>query len=632
MLALPAFKNLPKNLWRSLQNKLAVSSYPSDALVFNEGDIGDNFYVIMGGKVGVLIRERDELLSDIQDTRGVQSQTGEQQTKQQDRKNAESGNEHQQQSSKDHIASTASDSSRPHLVEWGNEKFSQVRTLENGDTFGEMALTANQPRSATIITRGRVIMVSIHQKAYSMLTAALGMSSGVSRGFTVDQAHESLEILKTPPQSRSENSVTYLAEMLKLVGFFSGISDYVRKDLCRELGYERYSRNSTIFSQVNDHFPSFAFILSSRLLTSLVGQGDPGSRMYIIFAGKVQLLSMKDTGTEDVITTLVPGSAFGELAILRRAPRSATAIAIEDTALASLGADKYDKKLRSEHLRELGLYMDFISKVGLFKRLPHGTLLRLSHCAHTQDFPSGTQLFKQETIPKSVFIIKTGECELHRTFHFSSEPFKGRHQRKQTLRMARVGSNEVLALSQAVLGWPAMLSAVAKTPLRCVIIPAHDFRSALSQEVIANLKSVCKERERFTKLRIDRATSTLSSLAEQSSRDYQNQLFSSLGKQSLTGGRDYNSADSPSRPASTVSARARSSTGFRTPSVLSTRSTQWPDVGAQGFTVGLSRAGRSTPSRPHHPSSPPARHVAEEEEGKKPTRSVSAMSFISLPK
>lgn len=54
-------------------------------------------------------------------------------------------------------------------------------------------------------------------------------------------------------------------------------------------------------------------------------EGDPGSRMYVIQSGEVRIV--KRVGTRDItLARLGAGEAFGEMALLERQPRSATAV------------------------------------------------------------------------------------------------------------------------------------------------------------------------------------------------------------------------------------------------------------------------------------------------------------------
>jgi len=53
-------------------------------------------------------------------------------------------------------------------------------------------------------------------------------------------------------------------------------------------------------------------------------EGDPGRHVYVIRSGTVEVLAKRPDGSPEVIACLYPGDHFGELALLRNAPRTAT--------------------------------------------------------------------------------------------------------------------------------------------------------------------------------------------------------------------------------------------------------------------------------------------------------------------
>jgi MFS family permease len=65
-------------------------------------------------------------------------------------------------------------------------------------------------------------------------------------------------------------------------------------------------------------------------------QGDVGDRYYVIESGEVDLV-----GDGQVVATLGPGEGFGEIALLRRTPRTATVVARSDAELRALLADRF---------------------------------------------------------------------------------------------------------------------------------------------------------------------------------------------------------------------------------------------------------------------------------------------------
>jgi CRP-like cAMP-binding protein len=53
-------------------------------------------------------------------------------------------------------------------------------------------------------------------------------------------------------------------------------------------------------------------------------EGEPGRHVYVIRTGTVEVLAQQPDGSKSVIARLYPGDHFGELALLRDGPRTAT--------------------------------------------------------------------------------------------------------------------------------------------------------------------------------------------------------------------------------------------------------------------------------------------------------------------
>jgi len=69
----------------------------------------------------------------------------------------------------------------------------------------------------------------------------------------------------------------------------------------------------------------------------LFNEGDSGDRLYVVLDGKIKLGRTSGDGRENLLAVLGPGQMFGELSLFDPGPRSATATAVTDSRLASLG-------------------------------------------------------------------------------------------------------------------------------------------------------------------------------------------------------------------------------------------------------------------------------------------------------
>jgi CRP/FNR family cyclic AMP-dependent transcriptional regulator len=81
--------------------------------------------------------------------------------------------------------------------------------------------------------------------------------------------------------------------------------------------------------------------------TVIFRQGDTGNEMFVISRGRVRLTLASD-GHEREIATCGPGEFFGELSLLRDAPRSATAVAVEDSTLLVIERDVFAMMMQDD--------------------------------------------------------------------------------------------------------------------------------------------------------------------------------------------------------------------------------------------------------------------------------------------
>jgi len=65
-------------------------------------------------------------------------------------------------------------------------------------------------------------------------------------------------------------------------------------------------------------------------------EGEPADRMYVIDSGSVSL-----TAGDTVLEVIGPGSLFGEMAVIDREPRSATAVAETDCELVTIDKRRF---------------------------------------------------------------------------------------------------------------------------------------------------------------------------------------------------------------------------------------------------------------------------------------------------
>jgi CRP/FNR family transcriptional regulator, cyclic AMP receptor protein len=117
---------------------------------------------------------------------------------------------------------------------------------------------------------------------------------------------------------RPMDGVEQAVEALERVSLFAGLDRATLERLAAGLRTRRFRRGEVLFHQ-----------------------GDPGDALFIVSSGAVKIMLPSEEGDEAILTTLRPGSFFGELALLDGAPRSATAVALEPTETLVLPRDRF---------------------------------------------------------------------------------------------------------------------------------------------------------------------------------------------------------------------------------------------------------------------------------------------------
>ncbi len=69
----------------------------------------------------------------------------------------------------------------------------------------------------------------------------------------------------------------------------------------------------------------------------IFAEGEPGDAVHLVLNGKIKISRAAPDGRENLLAVMGPGDVFGELSLFDPGPRTASASAVVDTDLASLG-------------------------------------------------------------------------------------------------------------------------------------------------------------------------------------------------------------------------------------------------------------------------------------------------------
>jgi CRP-like cAMP-binding protein len=111
-------------------------------------------------------------------------------------------------------------------------------------------------------------------------------------------------------------------EVLRTVPIFSELSDEDITSLARLALRKRYPKDTVVFFE-----------------------NEEGDFFFTILEGRIKVTILGDDGREVILSVLGPGDFFGEMALLDNEPRSATAIAVEESELLSLHRNDFQTVL-----------------------------------------------------------------------------------------------------------------------------------------------------------------------------------------------------------------------------------------------------------------------------------------------
>ena len=112
-------------------------------------------------------------------------------------------------------------------------------------------------------------------------------------------------------------------EALRSIPLFARVADGDLEQIASHVIERRYPRNTTI-----------------------VEEGLPGDYMYIIREGRVKVTKLSEDGREKILEFLEAGSFVGEMALLERAPRSASVKTLAPVRLLALSRNDFLSLLR----------------------------------------------------------------------------------------------------------------------------------------------------------------------------------------------------------------------------------------------------------------------------------------------
>ena len=123
---------------------------------------------------------------------------------------------------------------------------------------------------------------------------------------------------------------------------------------------------------------------------------------------------------ERLIATLEKGASFGEMALIKNEPRNANIVANEKCILGSVDKIDYKKILKDMEEQKINSQLkSFKTDFPFFKDWPASRCFRLLSALTSENFMKEEYVYKQNSLPTDIYIIKKGEFEVTCDINFS---------------------------------------------------------------------------------------------------------------------------------------------------------------------------------------------------------------------
>lgn len=106
-------------------------------------------------------------------------------------------------------------------------------------------------------------------------------------------------------------------------------------------------RKTALFSQLSaeerEEMEAIGRVVRARAGSTLIRQGDEAGGMSVVVAGRVRIELELPDGRRETLATLSRGDVFGELSLVDRFPRSASAVADSDARVFLINGTEFDR-------------------------------------------------------------------------------------------------------------------------------------------------------------------------------------------------------------------------------------------------------------------------------------------------
>lgn len=209
---------------------------------------------------------------------------------------------------------------------------------------------------------------------------------------------------------------------------------------------------------------------------AIIRQGDRGDRFYIVRRGHVEVTQRDDRGVTEVVNQLDRGDCFGEVALLRDAPRNATCRATVPTEVLSLSRQDFDRLVKARFaLREKVdrsiARADLLRRMPLFSEMDAQQVRLVAAQLLEEVYQPGAVIIRQGDIGETFYVIESGRV---RVSVYRGANAEGRQVLQEKV-VAERGPGEYVGEIALLLSVPRTAAVRALTETKMLVLHKDDF-------------------------------------------------------------------------------------------------------------------------------------------------------------
>ncbi len=208
----------------------------------------------------------------------------------------------------------------------------------------------------------------------------------------------------------------------------------------------------------------------------IIRQGDKGDRFYIVRQGHVEVTQRDAAGVTRVVNQLDRGDYFGEVALLRDAPRNATCRATVPTETLTLSRADFDRLVRHRFamhgkLNRSLARAELLRRLPLFSELDGLQIQQVAARLQEEHMEEGTVFIRQGEIGDTFYLIENGRVQVSVV------------ENGQERVVAERGPGEHVGEIALLLEVPRTASVGALTPVDLLTLCRQDFDRLVQTEL-----------------------------------------------------------------------------------------------------------------------------------------------------